>query len=449
MAFINSTIGLIASSSTDCASKALRADPLIIGISSPGKLYFLWFIFWIFIVSYAHFYLIKYYLKQKREDKKHLRLLLFAISFGFISGTINFLFFLKTSLYQFANLGIIIYCLIVTYAIFKHQLLGVEIIYRKSLLYSLLITILSGVYLLLIMIIEWLFRGIIGYKSLVVSLSSAFIIALIFNPLHDKIQTLIDTIFLGRTPQEIAKENELLKQELGRSERLKTASSLALGLCHEIKNPLTTIKTFSEFLPERLKDEQFLSKFSQLIPLEVERINNIVHQLLDFAKPSPPSFKDTNIHDLIKNTLEFLNSEFLRRRFSASESYENSQLIIKIDPVQIRQVLLNLFFNATEAMPNGGRINIKTRNLNDEFLEIEIGDTGCGIAKKDLDHIFEPFFTTKDEGTGLGLSITHQIIKIHQGTIEVESEIGEGTTFRIKLPLEKKTPEIKRIDYGG
>lgn len=404
-------------------------------IPSPGRLYYLWFIFWVLISGYVHFQLIVFCLNQPKEEKKYLKLLASAIIIGSFCGSFNFLYTLDLPFYPFANFGIVIYCLILTYAIFKHQLLGIEIIYRKSLLYSLLIATISIIYLLLIMFIEWLLRGIVGYKSFIISLSSAFIIAVIFIPLRNKIQSLTDRFFFGKTPQEITQENELLRQELERSDRLKAASTLALGLAHEIKNPLTTIKTFSEFLPNRQEDKEFLNKFAKLIPEEVERINSIVHQLLDFSKPAPPVFKEISFYTLIHGIVELLSNDFLKRKIKINESFDDTNIKIKADPVQLKQALLNIILNAMEAMPNGGNISIKTTIRQDNYLEIEIIDEGCGIAEKDLKHIFDPFFSTKESGTGLGLSIAHQIIKNHKGTITIESELGKGTTFRIRLPM--------------
>ena len=400
-----------------------------------GKIYFLWFGFLSAIMTYAHLILIKFYLDKRNKEKDNLTLLLIAASCAFICGTANFFYFLNFSLFQFANLGIVVYCLIVTYAIFRHQLLGIEVIYKKGLLYSMLIAILTGIYLLLILIVEGLFRGFMGYKSYIVSLLAAFTIAILFNPLRNRLQAFVDKIFLGKTSQEIAHENELLRQELERSERLKTASTLALGLAHEIKNPLTTIKTFSEFLPQRSDDKEFLNKFARLVPGEVERINNIVHQLLDFSKPAPPSFQKIKISRLIDDTLMFLSNDFLKRNISIAKSYEDPELEIKVDPAQIKQAFLNLILNAMEAMVHGGCITIKTQTRQAGFFEIRIQDEGCGIAKEDLKHIFDPFFSTKDSGTGLGLAIVHQIIKNHHGTVAAESEIGKGTQFVIKLPL--------------
>jgi len=279
--------------------------------------------------------------------------------------------------------------------------------------------------------------GVIGYNSLPISLLLTFTIALLFSPIRNRIQVLIDRLFLGKAPKEIVRENELLRHEVERSERLRAASTLALGLAHEIKNPLTTIKTFSEHLPQKCNDKEFISKFSKLIPSEVERINRIVHRLLNFSKPSPPKFQKTNLHALIKDIVELMSNDFLKYHITVDETYEDSNLTLCIDPGQIKQVLLNLLLNAKEAMAKGGNLHIDTKIIPMDSLEITITDDGCGIPPEHMKDLFTPFFSTKEGGTGLGLSICHQIIKNHGGTIIAESTLKSGTTFKIRIPLQK------------
>jgi signal transduction histidine kinase len=394
------------------------------------------------IITYAHYELIRAFIKTKNLLKK-TQIKYFFVGAALGWGGALFCFMLNYKLYYgdlgryypLGNFGVMLYPIIYTYAILRYRLMDISVVIKKSLFYSSLIAILSGIYLLLIFIMESAFKGLVGYRSSIVSLLAAFSMAILFNPIRNRLQAFVDKLFLGKSPQEIAHENDLLRHELERSDRLKAASTLALGLAHEIKNPLTTIKTFSEFIKEKHNDPEFIDKFSRLVPSEVERINNIVHRLLDFSKPAPPSFQKTNISQLIDDILEFLNSEFLKHHIVVEKNYEKDDCLIKIDPSQIKQVLLNIFLNAIEAMPKGGKITVKTITGSDGTLEIDIADTGSGISKEHLKHIFDPFFTTKDSGSGLGLSIVHQIIQNHGGKITAESEIDIGTEFRIKLPL--------------
>jgi signal transduction histidine kinase len=303
----------------------------------------------------------------------------------------------------------------------------------------LLVTTMTLIFFIFVLISEHLFHQVVHYQNVTTSIIMASLIALVFSPLKNKIQDWVDRAFFKATPMEMSEQNEQLRREVTQSERMKSIAILASGMAHEIKNPLTPIKTFSEQLPSRLDDKEFLLKFSRIINKEVDRIDNLVQELLNFAKPSPPQLKQVNIHQLIEQTLELLNNEIIRYKINLNTLFENKNVFINIDPNQIKQALLNLFLNAIEAMPNGGTLTINTNVITrseatKQSLIIEISDTGYGIDPKDLPYIFDPFFSKKDHGTGLGLSITHEIIKNHNGRIFAESELGKGTTFRIELP---------------
>ena len=432
LSYIQAAINSIALLSTNLILGDHFENHLGVLVPFAGKYYLLWYALWTAIVAYAHFCLITFYWFDKNK-RKDIKLLIVLTILGCSSGAINFFYMLDPPFFQFANLGIVAYCLIFTYAVFRHKMFGIEIIFKKWLLYSMLIAALTGIYLLLIIVSESLFRGIMGYRSFILSLLSAFLMALLFNPIRNRIQSFVDKVFLGKSLQEIAEENELLKQELERSERLKAASTLALGLAHEIKNPLTILKTFSEFLPEKFKEEDFVNKFSKIIPAEVNRINDIVHKLLEFSKPTPPTLKSENICDIIIETLELMSNDFLKRRIKLIEECGDHDLRVCVDAAQIKQVLFNVILNSLDSMPSGGKIYISVKAKDAKQIEIILKDEGHGIPKNDIKNIFNPFFTTKDEGTGLGLAISHQIIKNNKGEIEIESELNVGTTVIIRL----------------
>jgi signal transduction histidine kinase len=316
--------------------------------------------------------------------------------------------------------------------------MDINVIIRKSLIYSLLVTSITIIFLISVLVSERLFHQVIHYQNITTSIITASLIALIFTPLKNRIQNLIDRSFFKATPMEMAQQNEQFRQEIAQSERMKSIAILASGMAHEIKNPLTPIKTFSEQLPSRLHDKEFLLKFSRIINKEVDRIDSLVQELLNFAKPSVPQLKQVNIQQLIGQTLDLLNNEIIRHKIRLNTFLKNKNILINVDPQQIKQALLNIFLNAIEAMPHGGILTIETSTgcgKIPNYLIIEISDTGCGIDAKDLPHIFDPFFSKKDHGTGLGLSITHEIIKNHNGRIFAESVLGKGTAFKIELPL--------------
>jgi len=383
------------------------------------------------------------------EERNRFKYMFLILMVGVI-GIVDFLPKYGFNIYPIGYLFSPILCIIITCAILKHQLMDIKIVIRRGLVYSILITVFTVIYLCIVILAERLFQVMLGYRSLLVSIIFASIIALLFAPLKNKIQFLIDRIFLGKSPEQIVQENELLRQELLRSEKLKTVATFASGMAHEIKNPLTAIKTFTEYLPKKRDDREFMDKFSRIVGSEVRRIDDLVHQLLDFSKPAPLQLEDTNIHKLIDDTLDILSSQFIKYKIDVNKDYKLSvdSSVIKIDPQKMKQVFMNLFINAIEAMPNGGALTISTGTehleqsiggsvkqgyTENKSIKITISDTGFGISKKDLPHIFEPFYSTKEKGSGLGLSIVYNIIEEHKGYIKVESKIKQGTRFVIGL----------------
>jgi len=177
------------------------------------------------------------------------------------------------------------------------------------------------------------------------------------------------------------------------------------------------------------------------------RISETVRGLLNFARPSPPTFTKININKLISETLSFLNHQPLFKKIKINKALTDSIPQITADANQIRQVLINIFLNAAQASPKGGTITVATQKVKfEDYVEIKVTDTGSGISKEDLKHVFDPFFTTKKgEGTGLGLSISYSYIKSHNGQIAINSNINEGTEVKIQLPIRqpsKLKPEV-------
>ncbi len=407
-----------------------------------GKLHPLYLVFFALFLLTSFILLVQFIFKKRNNGRKinQIKYVLLAfIIFTFAS--FDFIANYGFGLYPFGYIPTILFLAIIAYAIVKHHLMDINVVIRKGLVYSILITIITIIYLCLIILAERFFQGIFGYRSILTSILFASIIALIFIPLKNKIQSFIDRIFLGKSLEQIAQENELLRQELLRSEKLKTVATFASGMAHEIKNPLTAIRTFTEYLPQKSDDKEFLNKFSKIVGSEVEKIDKLVHQLLDYSKPAPLQLKETDIHKIIDETLELLSNQFIKNEIKVVKDYTLSAkcYTLKLDSNQMKQVFLNLFLNAIEAMPPGGVLTVFT-NLNlynkKEYVVISIQDTGFGIPEKDLPHIFEPFYTSKEKGSGLGLSIVYNIIKEHRGSIKVKSTIRERTEFIVELPLD-------------
>ena len=210
-------------------------------------------------------------------------------------------------------------------------------------------------------------------------------------------------------------------------------ATLAAGMAHEIKNPLTSIKTFAEYLPEKYDDPNFRNNFQRIVVEEVDRVNSIVKQLLDFSKPQELILEKKSVKEIIDETLMLMNSDFLNNGINLIKDYQDQGYIL-VDRKLLKQAFLNVFLNNIQAMPNGGMLKVQVRKEN-EYIKITLSDTGCGISNENLKQIFNPFFTTKESGTGLGLSIVKSIIEQHKGIITYTSELGKGTTTLILLPI--------------
>ncbi|MEP6820727.1 MAG: ATP-binding protein [Chthoniobacterales bacterium] len=248
-----------------------------------------------------------------------------------------------------------------------------------------------------------------------------------------------------------------LEQQIRRSDRLASLGTLSAGMAHEIKNPLVSIKTFAQLLPERYQDSDFRETFSNLIGHEIDRIDSLVNQLLRFARPAKPLLKPMHVHDVLEKSLMLVGHRLYQKEIKLSRSWNAEVDTIRADADQLEQVFLNFFLNAMDAMKLGGELIVATeiRSAEDwiasvtsngdgarEILCVTVQDNGEGIKNEDIAHVFDPFFTTKDYGTGLGLSVVHGIIQEHGGEIEVESELANGTSFHILLPLVRFQEEV-------
>ncbi len=230
-------------------------------------------------------------------------------------------------------------------------------------------------------------------------------------------------------------EIQSLKKIVARSQRLATVGRLAAGVAHEIRNPLSSIKGFATYFKERYRDVPEDQQIADIMVQEVDRLNRVVGQLLEFAKPITISEKPTDIRTLVENSLKLVEKQTRDRKIRIQTTFSDKIGKVLADPDKISQVLLNLFLNAIESMENGGilSVDLQRREGNGGIL-IRVSDTGVGIQQKHLPHIFDPYFTTKASGTGIGLAIVHNIIEAHNGDIKVESRSGQGSHFSILIP---------------
>ncbi len=237
-----------------------------------------------------------------------------------------------------------------------------------------------------------------------------------------------------------------LEQQLQRSDRLAALGTMAAGLAHEIKNPLTSLLTFSRHLERKLDDADFRAKFHRVVPRELERINGITERLLELSRPSRLTFSAVRPDVLLDRAVELYAEALETREIEIVREYGRDIPTIGADPDALYRALVNLVANALESMSRGGRLTLRVTASEPpmtvgapwrrgEGVKIEIEDTGVGITPADADRIFTPFFTTKDRGTGLGLAITHKIVEDHGGTIRLSSRPELGTVVRLLLPV--------------
>ncbi|MCC8172688.1 MAG: GAF domain-containing protein [Parabacteroides sp.] len=229
-----------------------------------------------------------------------------------------------------------------------------------------------------------------------------------------------------------------------RTDRLATLGELAAGAAHEIRNPLTAIRSTIQYLSKDFVADPVKNEMVTELIAEVERINKIVQGLLSFARPSALDYAAVDIEQLINQTLVLVTSSIHKHGIDVQFEYFTGETTVTADREQLKQVFLNLILNATEAMAGneegkprtliisierGAEIDSHTR-----YLLVSFEDTGKGIREEDIDNVFNPFFTTKEEGTGLGLAISYGIVNRHEGEIEVKSIPGKGACFVVKLP---------------
>jgi len=399
-----------------------------------GPLYLLFFLTWIFLVIIGHVFLLMGVVVATPEKQRQLKYLLSVSILGFLGGVPNFFPILGLWVYPYGNFLIPLYSLLLAYGLFRHHLLDVNFVLQKTILYSLLVTFISLLFILGVILSEELFKTALGYRSLPFTILVATLVALTFHPLYNWIQHVLDHTFFKGTAESLAREKEKLASELRRTERLRMIGILAAEMAHEIKNPLASIKTFTTYLPEKSKDPVFLEQFKKVVGSEVDKIDKIVKELLDFSKPKSPEMKPVEIRMIVTHCIDLFQNEFSKKRIEVASNGIASSLRILGDKSQLEQAMMNILLNSVESMEEGGELEVTVSKEND-FARIEIQDTGKGIPKEDLPYIFDPFFTKKDEGTGLGLAITHRIIEEHKGKISVASEVGKGTTFTVELPL--------------
>ncbi len=250
----------------------------------------------------------------------------------------------------------------------------------------------------------------------------------------DEIEDLARTFEAMRSAlEESLRTVKTQQEELIRREKLASVGQLLAALAHDLRNPLGVIRSSAQLVLEEQQAESVKQEVARYIIEEVDRLTHRINDFLRYARQKPPEPKPVLLRDLAEAALRQWNAQGSHESIALDTNFADALGPVHVDPDQVKEALVNLLINAREAMPHGGRLMVATRAAEQGQVEIEIADTGCGIAPAHLEHIFEPFFTTKDYGTGLGLTNVKRLIQENGGFLDVQSQEGTGSRFLIRF----------------
>ena len=264
------------------------------------------------------------------------------------------------------------------------------------------------------------------------------------SPIRDQAGACSGAVIILRDLRKIKQ----LEDRLRRSEKLAAVGQLAAGLAHEIRNPLSSIRGFTQFLRHALKERPKEKEYAEIMIKEIDRINRVVTDLLSFANPKDAEIKRIDPKELIEHVIRLIEDDARAKSATIRRDIPSGIKKLPLDAYQMTQALLNLFLNALKFIKPGGTIEIRV-SLEDDGTQFvfQMEDDGPGIPKENLPRIFDPFFTTRETGTGLGLAIVHQIVENHQGEIDVESppsNRSRGCRFLIRIPVIESISEDEK-----
>lgn len=404
----------------------------------PGPVYPIFAVFLLACFGYALFRLVQAYRNSTGAKKNQLLYVLLACLISLPGGITAFFPVWNIDFPVLSHIALPFYIFITIYAILKHQLLDISIIVHEGLIYSALTLLFAGFYALAVLTTNCLLSNLVPFHPALTVLLVVFISVLIFQPVRDKVQRGVDRLFFRgeyryqKRIDDLSAENQKLFRSLLQADKMKSLGMVAAGMAHEIKNPLAMISGLTQVLPENLSDPEFISRYSSIVSRQLNRINLIVEDLLKFGRPSKLEIRKTDVNEVLSKVIELVEDQLQKRGIEVSLELGDLPAI-SADPEQLNQAFMNLILNAIQAMPEGGKLWVRSFVTSPGRIQVVITDTGVGIPKDMIPNIFDPFFTTKEGGTGMGLAITYRIIKEHKGEIEVESQEGQGTTFRVYL----------------
>jgi signal transduction histidine kinase len=233
--------------------------------------------------------------------------------------------------------------------------------------------------------------------------------------------------------QKRAMERMRLKERLNRAERLSSLGEMAASISHEIRNPLGIIRSSAELLKKKVAKFDPSNSIPDIIVEEASRLNGIITDFINFAKPRSPILSPCRIEEVLEKNITFLAPQIREKGYKIQKNYQNSLPEIQADSEMLYQSFLNILINAMQAMPDGGTVEVGV-SANDKIVTVNFDDNGSGISEEVLEKIWDPFYTTKEKGSGLGLGIIKNIIESHGGSIQVRNRAEGGARVSVELP---------------
>jgi signal transduction histidine kinase len=274
-------------------------------------------------------------------------------------------------------------------------------------------------------------RGDFGHQIAITSRDELGLLSSAFNEM---------SVQLGRVRE--------LEERLRRADRLAALGTMAAGIAHDIRNPLTSILIFSQLMSLHHDDPEVREKFDRVVPRELERVQAVIEDMMELARPSSITLEPASMNEVVAQVLELFEAQVATHRITVRRDFQRDLPFGMMDRKRMHRCISNLISNAIQAMPGGGELCVHTRQVKMAFpasrppgtkpedsIRVTVSDTGQGIPADRLSRIFDPFYTTKEKGVGLGMAITHRIVEDHKGTIDVASEVGKGTAFTLHFPI--------------
>jgi signal transduction histidine kinase len=407
--------------------------PFIFYTEAIFPFYHAYTLFFFVVAAYAHWLLFKKLQVTEGALRNQIQYVFLGTAIGFLGGSTTFPLCFNIHLFPIGAYLVVFYILAVTYAIYKHRLMDINVVLRKSLVYSLMTGILTAVYLVFITQGAHILQSLFGASTFFTSVIAACVITAGFLPLRARIQTFVDRYFF----RDWSERGEVLRE-------------VAAGFSHELKSPLAGLSMQVQLMLAELDEiEQGQRPFQEAIPKMREELNYLLNKSMDAARrieavrgvaePSKSQIEAVNVPDVLENSLATLQGLIAQVEPVIERNLQAGLSPVRSNSKQLEIVFINLMKNSLEAMdgPMNGRrpvLSLVGSQEGDSVL-IRVKDTGPGIAERDLGRVFDPYFTTKGQrGTGMGLFLAQQIIRAYNGTLDVKSEEGKGTEFIVSLP---------------